>query len=121
MTWRYFSKETDPRLFTCSETGEEGIKEEFVDRLDELRHRCDFPFGINSGYRSPRHSKEKDKPGGPGQHSEGHAADVKVADGVQRRRIVAEALKMEFGGIGVAKTFVHVDDRDGQSVMWVYN
>lgn len=106
--------------FECSETGENRIKPAFVAKLDELRSRCDFPFAVTSGYRSPMHSKERDKPAGPGQHSLGIAADIAVSDGVQRRRIVTEADAMGFGGIGVAKSFVHVDDREGQSVLWTY-
>ena len=52
------------------------------------------------------------------------AADIKVRDGVQRFRIVEEAIKMGFSGIGVASSFVHVDIRclDGNEspVMWTY-
>jgi hypothetical protein len=35
--------------------------------------------------------------------------------------IVHWALKMNFGGIGVAKGFVHVDDRKTTPVMWTYS
>ena len=117
---RYFSPEDDSRLYTCSETGEQGINLDFVDALDMLRELCDFPFAISSGYRSPRHSKEKDKPDGPGQHSAGIAADIRVRGGVQRWAIVEHAIALGFTGIGVAKTFVHVDTRPGNSVMWTY-
>jgi hypothetical protein len=34
--------------------------------------------------------------------------------------IVKEALDMGFGGIGVARTFVHVDMRATTPVMWTY-
>jgi hypothetical protein len=37
--------------------------------LDALRHECGMPFRITSGYRSPKHSIEAAKPGGPGQAS----------------------------------------------------
>jgi hypothetical protein len=43
-----------------------------------------------------------------------------VSDGFQRMNIVHEALKMGFGGIGIAKTFVHVDMRATTPVMWTY-
>lgn len=105
--------------FACKETGENRISPEFVAGLDELRERCGFPFVITSGYRSPIHSKEakKDK---PGMHTKGIAADIYVESGVQRRAVVAHALDLGYGGIGVAKTFVHVDKREGQPVMWTY-
>jgi uncharacterized protein YcbK (DUF882 family) len=116
--FKYFSMATDERLFVDSETGDTGISEAFVHHLDELREACGFPFTINSGYRSPQHSKErvKDK---PGEHTRG-AADIKCLDGVSRRSIVRNALELGFTGVGVAKTFVHVDDRTTTPVMWAY-
>lgn len=120
MTYRYFSKSTDPRLFFCSKTSEEGVDPAFVEALDELRHRCGFPFVITSGYRSPSHPKERLKDT-PGTHAQGIAADIACADAVKRRKIVEEALKMGFGGIGVASTFVHVDLRETTPVMWEYS
>lgn len=115
MTYKYFTKEE----FACRETGENKIVSEFIQKLDELREECGFPFYISSGYRSPRHSLEavKDK---PGTHTLGIAADIAVSDGVQRRKIVETALSLGFGGIGVAKTFIHVDIRETTPVIWTY-
>ena len=84
MSYKYFTEEE----FACQETGENKIVPEFVERLDELREACNFPFHITSGYRSSEHSIEK--------------------------------AKVNFGGIGVAKTFVHVDIRTTGPVMWTY-
>lgn len=117
---RHFSKDTDPRLFFCSHTGDQGIKDEFLLRLDELRHRCGFPFVISSGYRSPDHPKEASKRT-PGTHAQGIAADITALNGFQKRKILDEAVGMGFGGIGVGKTFVHVDDREGTKVLWEYS
>ena len=50
----------------------------------------------------------------------GIAADIKVSGGAQRRLIVEKALELGFGGIGIAKTFVHVDIRETTPVMWCY-
>ena len=38
--FKYFTLEE----FACQETGENGIKEEFVTSLDALRDECGFPF-----------------------------------------------------------------------------
>lgn len=116
MAWRYFSRDE----FVCSESGENHIEDDFLDALDGLRDACRFAFVITSGYRHPTHSKERNKPGGPGTHSRGIAADIRVSGGAQRRRIIEEAIKLGFGGIGVANTFVHVDMRSGPPVIWVY-
>jgi uncharacterized protein YcbK (DUF882 family) len=105
--------------FNCQETGENNISEEFVARLDELREACGFSFTVTSGYRSPEHSIEKRK-AKAGTHAQGIAADIKVSGGAQRRIIVEEALKLGFNGIGVAKTFVHVDIRETTPVIWCY-
>ena len=93
--------------------------QKFIDRLDELREACAFPFHITSGYRSPEHTFEKAKIK-PGTHAQGIAADIHVENGIERRKVVEEALKLGFGGVGVAKTFVHVDIRTTGPVMWTY-
>lgn len=93
---------------------------EFLELLDELRERCKFRFTVTSGYRSPDHPIERKKTS-PGTHAQGIAADIYVANGIQRRLIVSEALKMGFGGVGVAGSFVHVDNRKTTPVMWTYD
>tara|TARA_B100000900_G_C19932806_1_gene454339 strand:+ start:85 stop:435 length:351 start_codon:yes stop_codon:yes gene_type:complete len=113
--FKYFKLED----FACQETGENEIDPEFVRMLDELREACGFPFIVNSGYRSPRHSIEAAKER-PGRHASGRAADIRVNGGAQRRDITKKALMMGFEGVGVAKDFVHVDLRDTTPVLWVY-
>lgn len=115
MTYKYFAIEE----FDCQETGENEMVPEFIHSLDELREKCGFPFTITSGYRSERHSIEAAKQT-PGTHAQGIAADIAVANGTQRRSIIKNALELGFGGIGVAKTFVHVDIRTQEPVVWAY-
>jgi len=94
---------------------------EFLVKLDELRERVGFPFIITSGYRDATHPAEarKAEPG-TGTHCQGIAADIAVSNGFERMNIVHEAIKMGFS-IGVARTFVHVDDRKTTPVMWTYS
>ena len=115
MEFRYFQIED----FACQETGENGIKPEFVLALDDLRHKCGFPFVVTSGFRSKDHSIEKTKKVG-GRHTRGDAADIQVTNGLQRMALVSKALEHGFKGIGVAKSFVHLDTRDSEPVMWTY-
>ena len=112
---RYF----DIAEFDCQETGENDMSEEFLWAIDSLREECGFSFVITSGYRSRKHSIEKAK-NTPGTHAQGIACDIKVNGGVERFRIVEEALKMGFNGIGIAKNFVHVDLRKTTPVLWCY-
>ena len=105
--------------FKCQETGENEIDPEFVMKLDELREACGFPFVITSGYRSPKHSIEAKK-AKPGTHAQGIAADIRTTSGQQRHKIIKAAMIMGFNGIGVAKSFVHVDTREASPVVWSY-
>lgn len=113
--YRFFSLDE----FACSETGENEISRDFVAKLDELRAICGFPFVITSGYRSPNHSIEKAKTK-PGMHSQGVACDISITNGVDRFKIVNNALRLGFTGVGVAKTFIHLDTRSSTPVMWTY-
>jgi len=115
MSYKYFHESE----FRCRETGENRMKPEFITMLDELRERCGFSFTVTSGFRSVEHTAERSKTKG-GTHTQGIAADIAVANGEQRMKIVREALDMGFGGIGVARTFVHVDMRTTTPVMWTY-
>jgi len=115
VSFKYFSRDE----FKCSETGNNEIQDEFVHALDKLRESCGFPFAITSGYRDPSHSVEAKKEKA-GQHTLGIAADIAVSGGSQRFIIVSNALELGFSGIGVARTFVHVDIRTSQPVLWCY-
>ncbi len=113
--FKYFSLSD----FDCQETGENEMDLEFIMDLDELREACGFPFIITSGYRSNKHSLEAKK-GKPGTHAHGIAADIQVKSGAERMLIVRKAIEGGFNGVGVAKTFIHVDKRPSTPVMWVY-
>ena len=118
MDFRYFDIED----FACQQTGENDIRWDFVSALDDLRGVCGFPFIVTSGYRSPLHSIEAAKEK-PGRHTFGNAADIAVSNGAERYAIVSNAIKLGvFRGIGVAKTFIHVDTRETDTpVIWTYS
>lgn len=109
----------DRNEFKCSHTGTNKIQDDFIHKLDALRDECGFPFVINSGYRHATHPIEAKKKT-PGMHNKGIAADIKIKDGVQRRKLIEAALKLGFNGIGIANSFIHVDTRDDTPVMWLY-
>jgi zinc D-Ala-D-Ala carboxypeptidase len=84
----------------------------FLEKLDELRERCGFPFVISSGYRCPTHNAAVSSTGKSGPHTTGRAADIAVSHG-QAFTVLAEALQMGFTGIGVQQKggsrFIHLD------------
>ncbi len=118
MTYKFFRLEE----FNCAHTNLNSMDHEFLVKLDELRERVGFPFIITSGYRDATHPAEarKAEPG-TGTHCQGIAADIAVSNGFERMNIVHEALKLGFGGIGVSKSFIHIDDRKTTPVMWTYS
>ena len=93
----------------------------FLVRLDELRDRCDFPFKVNSGYRTP---ERNEKVGGSprSSHLKGIAVDIHCTESSKRHKIITEAIKMGFCRIGIANTFIHLDDdkEKSQDVIWSY-
>lgn len=115
MQYKYFKIED----FDCEETGENEMDPEFIRKVDELRSAVGWPLYVTSGYRSPTHSIEAKK-SQPGTHAHGIACDIKVSGGAQRRELVKQAFFLGFTGIGVARTFVHVDTRATTPVLWAY-
>jgi len=117
--FKYFKLED----FDCQETGDNEMDVEFIHKLDQLREACGFPFIITSGFRSKDHSIEKRKEKA-GTHAQGIAADIRARNGNERYKIVQEAIKLGFTGVGIARTFIHVDSRvvgaDKAPVMWCY-
>ncbi len=106
--------------FNCQETGNNEMKPEFLEKIDELREVCGFPFTITSGYRDPSHSIESRKKE-PGTHAQGIAADIQVTSAADRYILLTNAFKMGFTGIGIDKGFIHVDIRDTAPVVWTYS
>lgn len=119
VSMRYFNIKD----FDCQETGNNEMSEDFLNKLDDLRHICGFPFIITSGYRDPTHSIEARKTNAgrkAGTHAQGIAADIRINNGNEAYEIIKNAQSMGFNGIGVAKTFIHVDTRKTMPVIWTY-
>ena len=105
--------------FDCKHTGLNEMDPEFIHKLDDLREACGFPFVITSGFRDLSHPIEAAKPR-PGTHAQGIAADIKIQTSAQRYTLVETAIDMGFSGIGIAKSFIHIDDRKTTPVIWLY-
>ncbi len=116
-TAKYFKREE----FACTCCGEVKIDQEMVNMLDYARRIAKTPFSINSGYRCPKHNAEV---GGKetSSHLKGYAVDIKVTSMRSRFKILSALMDAGFERIGIAKTFIHVDnDPDkGPEVIWMY-
>jgi len=82
--------------------------------LDLLRELVREPLHVTSSYRD---EEKNDAVGGSSrsQHLKGKAVDLSCNNGTLRAKIVRQALVLGLT-CGVAKTFVHIDNRDNQVV-----
>lgn len=92
----------------------------FLEKLDEAREFAGFPFFINSAYRSEDHPESIKNPSS--SHIKGLAVDIGVRDSRTRYLVLDALIHVGFNRIGIADTFIHVDDdRDKSSgVIWTY-
>ena len=82
-----------------------------TDMLDGLQAMRDVvgTMSIVSGYRCEKHPDEVVKDGGPGAHAHGLAVDVSCTLARKRYQIITVAQDHGFVGIGVARSFIHLD------------
>ncbi len=79
------------------------------ERLDALRRLLGKPLVVSSAYRDPLHNARVG--GAPlSRHKAGDAADI-LAGGIPRRELLAAAENCGFTGIGLYRTFIHLDCR----------
>jgi len=93
--------------------------QKLANELQKLRDELELPIKINSGYRTKSYNK---KIGGAtnSMHVQAKAADIVVTDITptnlyKRIEKLIEEGKVNFKGVGVYDTFVHVDVRDRRS------
>jgi len=104
----------------------EAMDKEFLSKLDQARSLCDIPFKITSGYRTKEYNESLlargYKASANSSHLKGLAADIACTDSVKRHKIITSLLKVGFTRIGIAKTFIHVDNDPNKpaNVTWVY-
>jgi len=89
-----------------------------LDVLEQLREKIGKPIQIMSGCRCRQHNRNV---GGAlqSQHTLGNAADIKI-EGMKPIEVAEEASELlrSKGGIGLYKTFTHVDVRPGGMARW---
>lgn len=94
--------------FDCKETGDNGMQSEALALFQKVRETYGKPLTVISGYRSARHNEEVKK-ASPGAHAQGLAADFMVTNGAERFELVKAAYACGAQGIGIAKSFIHID------------
>lgn len=93
---------------------------DFLAKLDKAREFAKVPFVINSAYRSPEHPESIKNP--TSSHIKGLAVDIKTTDSRTRYKVLNSLMHVGFNRIGIAGTFIHVDDDTdkSQQVIWTY-
>ena len=104
------------KAFACKCCGVSKASKKLIDGLQELRESVDRPIVIVSGYRCTKHNINV---GGAtnSQHMLGNAADIKI-EGMTIDEIIDAVEKRDVfknGGIGMYKSWVHVDVRPGKA------
>jgi len=94
--------------FASRETGRFLMDTDLLDRLETLRTKWGKPLVPTSGYRTPSENAKKSSTGLTGPHTTGLAVDLSMGS-ADRYEFVKLAFAMGFTGIGVAKTFIHLD------------
>jgi zinc D-Ala-D-Ala carboxypeptidase len=121
MDWSRWPNFSEAEL-ACKHTGKCLMDPAFMDRLQRLRGTLGYALPITSGYRDASHPVERAKKQ-PGSHNRGRAVDIAVT-GEQAFHLVMVAGRLGFTGVGVAKTFIHLDDlvdfHAHRPTLWVY-
>ena len=99
-----------------------------IEKLQNMRIQCGFPFTITSGCRCAKHNKavggKLDSAHLPDPAGICHAVDIAFATSNQLYAIIGAAIAFGVKRIGInfAKRFVHIDDDKGkpQPVIFSY-
>jgi uncharacterized protein YcbK (DUF882 family) len=94
---------------------------DFLAKLDKARELANIPFTINSAYRNAdQNARAGGKPNS--SHLKGLAVDIRANDSSTRYIVLKALISIGFNRIGVASSFIHVDDdkEKANNVIWTY-
>jgi uncharacterized protein YcbK (DUF882 family) len=99
----------------------ERMDADVLQMIDQARELFGKPIRINSGVRT---EKRNELVGGSktSSHLKGYAIDVSCDNSADRFRLVEILMLVGFNRLGIAKTFIHIDNDPDKSknVIWVY-
>jgi len=101
------------------------MRREFLELIDFAREEAGVPFKISSGFRTEAYNKDLLKRGYKASknssHLKGCAVDIVCTDSATRSIIVRALINVGFTRLGIAKSFIHVDnDPDKPDAIWLY-
>ena len=117
--WVNFSLEE----FKCSCCGLVDINSDLLDLLQTAREAIG-PLQINSAYRCPEHNNNVSSTGLSGPHTTGKSVDIHVSNSQHRKKLI-DYFTSKVTGLGIAKSFIHIDILTSDEVphrpnCWIY-
>jgi uncharacterized protein YcbK (DUF882 family) len=102
------------------------MRHDFLELVDLAREEAGVAFKISSGFRTEAYNKDLLKRGYKASknssHLKGCAADIVCTDSAKRSVIVRALINVGFTRLGIAKSFIHVDnDPDKPDAIWLYS
>lgn len=95
------------------------MSERLMQMLDDAREICNFPFYVNSAYRSQAYELTKGRKG-TSSHCKGLAVDLCCGSSFVRGKMLSALIKVGFTRIGIYPTFLHVDIDDSKiNAIWI--
>lgn len=92
--------------------------EHAMSRIQQLRDTVGRPLIVTAA-RCKTYNAEIG--GSPfSKHVEGIAFDIQCRTSLERHELLEAATAIKFNGIGIGATFIHVDDREGPALCWLY-
>ncbi len=93
----------------------------FLFSVQDWRTECEFPFKVNSGYRCSAYNATLPDSVPDSWHCQGLAVDISTKPlNATQKHILLEGAFKRFTGIGIYKTFIHVDKRPrSERAVWV--
>ena len=117
--WKNFKLEE----FKCSCCGLIDINSDLLDLLQTAREVVG-PLQITSAYRCPEHNNSVSSTGLSGPHTTGKSVDIHVSNSQHRKELI-DYFTSKVTGLGIAKTFIHIDILTSDEVphrpnCWIY-
>ena len=117
----FFKDDTYQTIKSCKHEPAWHIDPELVKRLQIIRQYFNSPVRITSGYRTMGENIAAGSSSKYSFHQEGKAADI-VVEGVDPLKVQGFIEdNWDTGGLGLGKTFTHIDVRNSSRlVKWSY-
>ena len=96
-----------PDEFRCKCCGTLDIDTEILNLLQKARGVLG-PLQIASAYRCPEHNNNVSSTGLSGPHTTGKSVDIHVSNSQHRKQLI-DYFTNKVSGLGIAKTFIHID------------